>query len=147
MVRDAWTPFFPEPDRRRTFVCMTKTERKWSERVAEWRESGQTAREFSAGRGFSDGGLRHWAYRLKRLGVAPAVRRPSRVKREVTVPRSVVPAQLRVVRLERMAAAVSPSVLTVEIGAARLRVPEGAHAATLQTTLGALVEAILGGSR
>ena len=38
----------------------------WERRVAQWRESGQTATEFSRGRGFSSKTLVWWASRLKR---------------------------------------------------------------------------------
>jgi hypothetical protein len=38
---------------------------RWAERVAAWQASGQTSVEFCAGREFTAGGLRHWAYRLR----------------------------------------------------------------------------------
>lgn len=37
----------------------------WARRVKEWRASGKSSVEFAAGKGFTGGGLRHWAYRLK----------------------------------------------------------------------------------
>lgn len=97
------------------------------------------------GRGFSAGGLRHWAYRLKELGVAPIARRPAKAKRAATTrKKNAFPARLRIVRLEPVAAVAPPVGLTVEIGAARVRVPEGTHEATLQVTIGALARAVLG---
>ena len=48
-----------------TLACMTSSE-TWSRRVAEWRVSGKTADEFSAGRGFAGSTLRWWASRLGR---------------------------------------------------------------------------------
>jgi len=39
----------------------------WKQRVAAWRASGLTSTAYSAGRGFSAGGLRHWAHRLRQL--------------------------------------------------------------------------------
>lgn len=36
----------------------------WAKRVAEWRASGQTAREFASGRGFEASTLRWWASQL-----------------------------------------------------------------------------------
>ena len=45
---------------------MTETEERWAERVAAWRASGQTSREYCEGRDFTAGGLRHWAYRLRK---------------------------------------------------------------------------------
>src|ERR1700733_1508689 len=40
---------------------MTETEAKWSERVREWKASGQTAREFAASRDFKPTTLVYWA--------------------------------------------------------------------------------------
>jgi hypothetical protein len=109
---------------------MTPSEEKWAERVRLWRESGQTAREFSTGREFTAGGLRHWAYRLKNRGTAaepaPAVEKP--------------------VRLARVERVTSAAPLTVEIGPARLHICAGADAKTLRATIGALVGAARGGA-
>lgn len=38
----------------------------WAKRVAEWRASGQSAGDFSAGRGFAGSTLRWWASQLGR---------------------------------------------------------------------------------
>src|SRR4051794_6749426 len=52
----------------------------WEKRVAAWRASGMTSTAYCAGRGFSAGGLRHWAHQLKkregdkRTGTAQRVR-------------------------------------------------------------------------
>ena len=43
---------------------MTTAREKWRERVAQWRASGQTAREFAARRGINASTLSHWAWRL-----------------------------------------------------------------------------------
>jgi hypothetical protein len=45
---------------------MKDTEAKWTERVSQWRASGQTAREFAAGREFRSSTLEYWASRLRR---------------------------------------------------------------------------------
>lgn len=37
----------------------------WARRVREWRASGQSSEAFAAGKGFTGGGLRFWAHRLK----------------------------------------------------------------------------------
>ena len=44
----------------------TETKTKWRRRVASWRASGETAEEFSSGRGFSAGTLRWYSSRLAR---------------------------------------------------------------------------------
>jgi hypothetical protein len=115
---------------------MTETERKWDERVRGWRSSGQTAREFAQAHGFSAGGLRHWAYKLKVRASAPDAPAMTNAREGV-----------RIVRVERAAARSWPATLTVEIGAARLRVASGTDPALLRTTLGALFAAIEGGTR
>lgn len=66
---------------------MRETETKWVARVADWRESGKSAEEYAAGRGFEGSTLRFWASRLKtkngdtnqapRVRVARVVRRTS----------------------------------------------------------------------
>lgn len=37
----------------------------WAARVAEWKASGLSSPAFCAGKDFTAGGLRHWAYRLE----------------------------------------------------------------------------------
>jgi hypothetical protein len=103
---------------------MTKTEARWSERVREWRASGQTAPDFARGRGFEPSTLRYWASRLHRRSAqaTPKVR------------------LLRVRRVQRDLAAAEPLVLA--IGAARVEVRAGFDRALLRD----LVDA-LGGSR
>jgi hypothetical protein len=46
---------------------MTETETKWSERVREWKASGQTAKAFALGREFKPSTLTYWAFRLRRV--------------------------------------------------------------------------------
>lgn len=110
---------------------MTPNEQKWAERVRLWRGSGQSAREFSAGRDFTAGGLRHWAYRLRMRAAAPDERaKPAKTR-------------LRLARVER---AVAAAPLTVEIGPARLHVVAGVDHAALRATIGALVDAVGAGA-
>jgi lambda repressor-like predicted transcriptional regulator len=42
------------------------TRKQWQQRVARWRRSGQTAREFSAAEGLHPSTLRWWSSALKR---------------------------------------------------------------------------------
>jgi hypothetical protein len=45
---------------------MTGTERKWVERVHEWKDSGKRAEEFATGRPYKASTLRWWATKLRR---------------------------------------------------------------------------------
>jgi hypothetical protein len=44
---------------------MTETETKWAERVREWRESGEGAKEFATGRSYKASTLQWWASELR----------------------------------------------------------------------------------
>src|SRR3974377_436276 len=105
---------------------MRATEQKWAERVHAWRESGQTARAFSTGRDFSAGGLRHWAYRLKRRGAATG-----EVQAPALAAAREVPQSVRVARVERSVAPKSAA-LVVEIGPGGVHVPGGAARASVR---------------
>jgi hypothetical protein len=96
------------------------TEQRWRERVRAWRESGLTADEFVSGRDFAAGTLRWWSSRLGPVDAPRFVR---------VVPRS---------------ADVSPAPraadLTIEIGAARIRVGSDFDPALLARVVRALSE-------
>jgi hypothetical protein len=125
---------------------MTATERKWRERVRGWRESGQTAPDFSTGRGFSAGGLRYWAHRLKKVGIVIGTRTGVKTAAaKTTAARRKAPDRVRLIRLDRIPSAMPGlASLTVEVGGARLRVP-GGYPELLRTTIGALMAAVEGG--
>ena len=56
---------------------MTATEAKWQARVEAWKRSGLSAPAFCKDKDYRDGGLRYWASRLRRAGLAedkPAMR-------------------------------------------------------------------------
>lgn len=111
---------------------MTATEQKWFERVSAWRASGQSAREFSTGREFTAGGLRHWAFLLKRRGIGPQ--------------RAVASATLvRLARVQRPAPSCGGGALTVEVGGARLTVPAGFDETTLRAAIVAVCASVAGG--
>lgn len=87
-------------------------------RVAEWRASGLTSREFCEGKDFTAGGLRHWAHQLKRGGHAEA--------------------RFRMAKVVRLPAAPAPTPapnLVVEFGAARIVVRPGFDRATFAAVL------------
>lgn len=53
---------------------MSKKKEIWKKRVASWRASGETAKKYSAGRGWSPGTLLWWSSRLGREAPSPPVR-------------------------------------------------------------------------
>lgn len=53
---------------------MSKKKAIWKKRVASWRASGETAKSYSAARGWSAGTLLWWSSRLGREAAPPAVR-------------------------------------------------------------------------
>ena len=93
-----------------------ETEAKWRDRAEAWRESGKSAEEFSAAKGFEASTLRYWASRLQ-IGAKAAAPVPmARVIRR-TRARSAV-------SLAPAAAALSGE-LAVVVGGARIAVARG----------------------
>ena len=101
---------------------MTTTQAKWAARVAAWRASGQTAPEFCRGKEFSPGGLRYWSSRLGRGEVVSEVRM-------ARVVRAVAPTES------------SASPIVVEVGGARVVVPQGFDPEALRAVFAVLGEA------
>jgi hypothetical protein len=62
---------------------MTATQAKWSERIREWRSSGQSAEQYAEGREFKGSTLRYWSSVLKRVerGESATPARPVRMAR------------------------------------------------------------------
>jgi transposase-like protein len=111
-----------------------ETEAKWRGRAEAWRESGKSAEDFSAGKGFEASTLRYWASRLQigAKAAAPASA-PSRVP------------MARVIRRTRGRAADSPAAettlsgeLAVVVGGARIAVVRGFDAELLREVVLAL---------
>jgi hypothetical protein len=64
---------------------MTDARTMWKQRVANWRASGESAEQFSAGRGFAASTLKWWASKLRtEAGPIP----PARVVRVAQLVRS-----------------------------------------------------------
>ena len=103
---------------------MTATERKWAERVQEWKASGTTADEYARDRGFTVSTLRWWSSRLGRGGVG----RPTR---------SEPKADVRLVRVVRASESAGHS-MTVRVGAAVVEVREGFDHGLLREVVAAL---------
>jgi hypothetical protein len=110
----------------------------WSKRVAEWRASGLTAKEFCAKHDLQLTGLRYWTYRLRaaeKSAQADTVQLvPVTIEREEAAPST------------REAGAPMPA-LTVELGAARVVIPAGVDRATLTVVLDVLGEHLERGAR
>jgi len=110
----------------------------WAKRVAEWRASGLTAKDFCAKHDLQLSSLRYWTYRL-RAAVKPsettAVRLLPVAIKPQDAPQSIPQAEPH-----------KPA-LTVELGAARIVVPVGVDRTTLKTVLDALGEHATRGAR
>lgn len=123
---------------------LEQTSALWAARVREWRESGETAAQFSSGRGFAAGTLKGWATRLRHAEAAPSTwprrgRPPtSPAPAAVTPPKSVTLA--RVVRAEPSATPVTPTRVPIDVlvGDVRVRVEPGADEAALRLVFRAL---------
>ena len=102
---------------------MTDTEAKWAERVREWKASGQTAKEFAAGREFKPSTLVYWASCL-RTGSELRKRREPRV---------------RIARVVRVPAPTDAAIV-VAVGAARVSVRAGFDPVLLRQVVLALGE-------
>ena len=103
---------------------MTETERKWAERVAEWRGSGDTAAAFCEGKDFTAGGLRYWSSRLRRRDEEGRGPRAPRMVRVVRAPAATE-------------AMVAP--LVIEVGRVRVGVRGGFDPQVLRAVVDALV--------
>jgi len=100
--------------------------------VAEWKASGLTSEAYCAGKPFTPGGLRHWAYRLG-AGRSPEASptSPVRIAKVVRISR----AKARPEADER--ACVVPE-LILEVGPVRIEVRTGFERATLAAVLDVL---------
>jgi len=103
----------------------------WAQRVSDWRASGLASPAFCKGKPFTAGGLRHWAYRLRREVAQAAATETVRIGRVVRVPSSSAPEAPAPV-------AAAGAALVVEIGPARVTVPPGFDRAALVAVLDVL---------
>jgi hypothetical protein len=110
----------------------------WTKRVAEWRASGLTAKEYCTKHDLRLSGLRNWTYRLRAAEKALEARAVRLVP--VTVKAQAAPPPKPHVEPAKAA-------LTVELGAARIVVPAGVDRATLKMVLEALGEHATRGAR
>ena len=119
---------------------MTETQRRWAERIAEWKASGQSLHEFAEGKPYRAKTLSWWGSELRRRGLldraAPKGRHgPARLEKMPTI------AVARVVA-RRSGAEASPATgVVVEVGGARVIVEPGFDAKVLGGVVRALQEA------
>jgi hypothetical protein len=109
----------------------------WGERVAAWRASGLTAKEFTAGQPFSAQQIWNWSYLLRRARrTSPA---PAAVSQSATHAVKKCVRLARVVRVAASAPSVPPTMgLVVEWHGARIAVPPAFDRATFSTVLDAI---------
>jgi hypothetical protein len=126
---------------------MTETETKWSERVKEWKASGQTAKAFAHGRDFKPSTLTYWAHRLRQAAgqSAAPVTFGEPAMRSATAPRvRMVRVRPTTVRGSRPTAEstseveTSSATIVIAVGAARIEVRSGFDRALLTEVIEAL---------
>lgn len=100
----------------------------WAERVAEWKSSGLTSTEYCEGKPFTAGGLRHWAYRLRK--VEPRKPAALAVRIAKVVPRAAPRAPVHEPPAQEG--------LVIEVGAMRVAVRPGFDRATLAAVVDVL---------
>ena len=98
-----------------------------------WRASGKTAAEFVAGKGFAEGTLRHWAWRLRKTAAAPS-ETPAGFVRLVTRGGASAPSP------GVSSATGATGEVTVELCGGRVTVAPGFDRATLREVLEVLRE-------
>ena len=109
----------------------------WEKRVAAWRASGMTSTVYCAGRGFSAGGLRHWAHQLKKRegDKRTGAPRPVRLARVERAPSSTVPATTPPERTVTGPAAQERVPLVLEVEGTCITLWPGFDAPTLASVL------------
>jgi hypothetical protein len=102
---------------------MTGTEEKWSARIAAWKASGKSIREFAEGEGFAISTFRWWSSRLKVM------------KRKAASPPRVAMARVLRTASPRLDAR---ACVFVEVSGARIAVERGFDADLLRDVVSAL---------
>jgi len=124
------------------------TRTKWVERMREWRESGLSAEDFTAGKDYAAATLR-WAVSqvgtetAARPAPEPATRKTARRRRAAEKSAPAVPIAPRFVPVRVRRAEPVGADVVVEVGGARIRVTRGVDVALL----GDVVRALQGGER
>jgi hypothetical protein len=110
---------------------MTATEEKWASRIAAWKSSGTSQREFAAEGGYAVTTFRYWSWRLRTKMPAKAVATSARIS------------MARVVRLPSKGEADTALVVELEAGSriARVVVRRGFDGELLRDVVSALTGA------
>ena len=120
---------------------MTKhTRDKWAERIREWKESGLSVEDFTAGKDYEPSSLR-WAVSQLRDGATPGPASVAKVPRRTrAAAKSVTAPTFLPLHVTQFAGGLD---VVVEVGGARIRVGRGADLALV----GDLVRTLQGGGR
>lgn len=112
------------------------TEAKWASRVTAWRESGQSASEFAAGRGYAPTTLRWWSHQLGATAKTASAPAANGSESTLTAPKIEL---VRVVRSPKREGTERPAGATVvEVETIRVRVEPGLDETALRAVLAAL---------
>ncbi len=117
----------------------------WAKRVSDWRASGLTSIAFCTGKPYTPGGLRCWAHLLQERPRAKPKKTTIRIGRVLRVPAAAVAAKSAPTASTGESTPAATAVLIVELGAARVTVPQGFDRSTLVAVLDVL--AARGGPR
>jgi hypothetical protein len=111
---------------------MTATQEKWASRIAAWKTSGKSQREFTEAEGLSMSSFRWWSSQLRKmeLGVTSSSTKPTKI------------GMARVVRAESRATRDTESRVFIEVAGTRITVERGFDGALLRA-----VVSTLGGAR
>jgi hypothetical protein len=112
---------------------MTETEKKWVERIREWKGSGHGAEEFAAGRPYKASTLKWWATELRRR--ADGRSRGSKARAGVSPIRM---ARVVARRRGQPRAQAARSEMIVEVSGARISLARGFDAQLLADVVRAL---------
>ncbi|MGH3428090.1 MAG: IS66 family insertion sequence element accessory protein TnpA [Mycobacteriales bacterium] len=119
----------------------------WKNRVAAWRASGLSSTDFCAGKGFTAGGLRHWAYRLRKKEAGPTKPRVEPVRLVRVVRASAPSARNQPESTEPPTVTARESSLMLEVEGGRIGVAPGFDPATLCAVLDVLARRARPGRR
>ncbi len=121
----------------------------WAERVAAWQASGVSSYAFAEGRGFTAGGLRYWASRLRREAAEarpPRSVRLARVLRSAGSGSTASAAASLPTEASQADEVVVESPVVVELGGTHVAVRRGFDRATLAAVLEVVTAVARGGA-
>jgi hypothetical protein len=111
---------------------------QWAKRVERWKDSGLTAKEFSAEAGINPSTLSYWKWRLGSESSRSAARQEPPARQRSVKSKPAKGGEGRFVAVPAAAVTVAPTVLEVMLGEVRVRVPVECDEATLMRVVRAL---------